>query len=147
MEQALHFHVCLLSEEISTPPCLTSLSLLNPCDPAVPRTPPRNIQVYNPTPNSLNVRWEPATGQVQQYRVTYSPLSGDRPSESVSNPLQAVKTQTVISGRIFLQGRKRWFPPEIITSLFTKEDYDCKDKKITNSGMLFYLETLVKICW
>uniref|UniRef100_A0A3B4UBZ5 Collagen type XII alpha 1 chain n=1 Tax=Seriola dumerili TaxID=41447 RepID=A0A3B4UBZ5_SERDU len=49
----------------------------------IPRTPPRNIQVYNPTPNSLNVRWEPATGQVQQYRVTYSPLTGTRPAESV----------------------------------------------------------------
>ncbi|XP_067337696.1 collagen alpha-1(XII) chain isoform X3 [Channa argus] len=49
----------------------------------LPRTPPRNIQVYNPTPNSLNVRWEPATGQVQQYRVVYSPLAGDRPTESV----------------------------------------------------------------
>ncbi|XP_040920044.1 collagen alpha-1(XII) chain isoform X3 [Toxotes jaculatrix] len=52
----------------------------------LPRTPPRNIQVYNPTPNSLNTRWEPATGQVQQYRVTYSPLTGTRPSESVLVP-------------------------------------------------------------
>ncbi|KAG7508225.1 collagen alpha-1(XII) chain-like isoform X2 [Solea senegalensis] len=48
----------------------------------LPRTPPRNIKVYNPTPNSLNVRWEPATGQVQQYRVTYAPLTGARPAES-----------------------------------------------------------------
>ncbi|XP_069033568.1 collagen alpha-1(XII) chain isoform X2 [Embiotoca jacksoni] len=48
----------------------------------LPRTPPRNIQVYNPTPNSLNVRWEPASGQVQQYRVVYSPLTGARPTES-----------------------------------------------------------------
>uniref|UniRef100_A0A671W4Z1 Collagen alpha-1(XII) chain n=1 Tax=Sparus aurata TaxID=8175 RepID=A0A671W4Z1_SPAAU len=52
----------------------------------LPRTPPRNIQVYNPTPNSLNVRWEPASGQVQQYRVAYAPLSGARPSESVLVP-------------------------------------------------------------
>lgn len=51
----------------------------------VPRVPPRNIQVYNPTPNSLNVRWEPASGQVQQYRVAYAPLSGIRPLESVSD--------------------------------------------------------------
>ncbi|XP_060947388.1 collagen alpha-1(XII) chain [Limanda limanda] len=47
------------------------------------RTPPRNIQVYNPTPNSLNVRWEPASGQVQQYRVAYSSLSGTRSTGSV----------------------------------------------------------------
>uniref|UniRef100_A0A8C9ZP75 Collagen type XII alpha 1 chain n=1 Tax=Sander lucioperca TaxID=283035 RepID=A0A8C9ZP75_SANLU len=52
----------------------------------IPRTPPRNIQVYNPSPNSLNVRWEPASGQVQQYRVAYSSLSGARPSESVLVP-------------------------------------------------------------
>ncbi|XP_069371492.1 collagen alpha-1(XII) chain isoform X2 [Paralichthys olivaceus] len=52
----------------------------------LPRTPPRNIQVYNPTPNSLNVRWEPATGQVQQYRVVYSSLSGTRSTGSVLVP-------------------------------------------------------------
>ncbi|XP_008292859.1 collagen alpha-1(XII) chain-like isoform X2 [Stegastes partitus] len=52
----------------------------------LPRTPPKNIQVYNPTPNSLNVRWEPASGQVQQYRVVYAPLSGVKPSESVLVP-------------------------------------------------------------
>uniref|UniRef100_A0A8C9QXQ4 Collagen alpha-1(XII) chain n=1 Tax=Scleropages formosus TaxID=113540 RepID=A0A8C9QXQ4_SCLFO len=50
------------------------------------RIPPRNIRVYNPTPNSLNVRWEPATGQVQQYRVNYAPLTGVRPSEFVLVP-------------------------------------------------------------
>uniref|UniRef100_A0A3P9JN89 Collagen, type XII, alpha 1b n=1 Tax=Oryzias latipes TaxID=8090 RepID=A0A3P9JN89_ORYLA len=49
----------------------------------LPRTPPRNIQVHNPTPNSLNVRWEHASGQVQQYKVTYAPLSGVRPAESI----------------------------------------------------------------
>ncbi|XP_030576757.1 collagen alpha-1(XII) chain isoform X2 [Archocentrus centrarchus] len=52
----------------------------------LPRIPPRNIQVYDPTPNSLNVRWEPATGQVQQYRVAYAPLTGAKPSESVLVP-------------------------------------------------------------
>ncbi|CAK6977127.1 collagen alpha-1(XII) chain isoform X7 [Scomber scombrus] len=49
----------------------------------LPRIPPRNIQVYNPTPNSLNVRWEPATGLVQQYRVTFNSLSGATSSGSV----------------------------------------------------------------
>uniref|UniRef100_A0A7N8YCC1 Collagen alpha-1(XII) chain n=1 Tax=Mastacembelus armatus TaxID=205130 RepID=A0A7N8YCC1_9TELE len=46
----------------------------------------RNLQVYNPTPNSLNVRWEPASGQIQQYRVVYSPLTGNRPAETVLVP-------------------------------------------------------------
>ncbi|XP_017157584.1 collagen alpha-1(XII) chain [Poecilia reticulata] len=52
----------------------------------LPRTPPRNIQVYNPTPSSLNVRWEAASGRVQQYRVAYAPLSGARPAGSVLVP-------------------------------------------------------------
>lgn len=58
----------------------------------VERSPVRNIQVFSPTTNTLNVRWEPATGPVQQYRVVYSPLTGTRPSESVSHhPLQNEK--------------------------------------------------------
>ncbi|XP_076017716.1 collagen alpha-1(XII) chain isoform X2 [Genypterus blacodes] len=50
------------------------------------RSPVRNIQVFNPTTNTLNVRWEAATGPVQQYRVVYSPVTGTRPSESVLVP-------------------------------------------------------------
>ncbi|XP_041667909.1 collagen alpha-1(XII) chain isoform X2 [Cheilinus undulatus] len=50
------------------------------------RLPVRNIQVFNPTTNTLNVRWEAATGPVQQYRVVYAPLTGARPSESVLVP-------------------------------------------------------------
>ncbi|KAG7264080.1 hypothetical protein CRUP_009530 [Coryphaenoides rupestris] len=30
----------------------------------LPRTPPRNLQVYHPTPSSLDLRWEPASGRV-----------------------------------------------------------------------------------
>uniref|UniRef100_A0A8C8J3W5 Collagen type XII alpha 1 chain n=1 Tax=Oncorhynchus tshawytscha TaxID=74940 RepID=A0A8C8J3W5_ONCTS len=45
-----------------------------------------NLQIYNPTTTSLNVRWEPASGQVQQYRIVYAPLSGDRPAETVLVP-------------------------------------------------------------
>ncbi|KAI9528339.1 hypothetical protein NQZ68_022031 [Dissostichus eleginoides] len=52
----------------------------------LPRTPPRNIQVYNPTANSLNVRWEAASGQVQQYKVAYISLTGSRVPESVLVP-------------------------------------------------------------
>uniref|UniRef100_A0A668AMZ2 Collagen alpha-1(XII) chain n=1 Tax=Myripristis murdjan TaxID=586833 RepID=A0A668AMZ2_9TELE len=60
----------------------------------VERSPVRNIQVFNPTTNTLNVRWEPATGPVQQYRVVYSPLTGTRPSESVVVP--GTTTTTVL---------------------------------------------------
>ncbi|XP_063040582.1 collagen alpha-1(XII) chain isoform X2 [Engraulis encrasicolus] len=58
----------------------------------LPRHPPKNLQVYNPTTNTLNARWEPATGEVQQYRVVYAPLRGDRPSESVLVPGNTVTT-------------------------------------------------------
>uniref|UniRef100_A0A8C7D060 Collagen alpha-1(XII) chain n=1 Tax=Oncorhynchus kisutch TaxID=8019 RepID=A0A8C7D060_ONCKI len=50
------------------------------------RTPVRNIQVFGPTTNTLNVRWDPASGKVVQYRVIYSPLSGAKPSESILVP-------------------------------------------------------------
>ncbi|KAM7376532.1 hypothetical protein PAMP_006259 [Pampus punctatissimus] len=50
------------------------------------RSPVRNIQVFNPTTNTLNVRWEAATGPVQEYRVVYAPLTGTRPSESILVP-------------------------------------------------------------
>uniref|UniRef100_A0A4W5MTY9 Collagen alpha-1(XII) chain n=1 Tax=Hucho hucho TaxID=62062 RepID=A0A4W5MTY9_9TELE len=45
-----------------------------------------NLQVTDPTTNSLRVRWEPAEGDVQQYRVIYAPLSGVRPAETVLVP-------------------------------------------------------------
>lgn len=54
------------------------------------RSAARNIKVYNPTTNTLNVRWEPASGDVQQYRVVYSPLTGTRPSQSVSNSISDI---------------------------------------------------------
>ncbi|XP_077407183.1 collagen alpha-1(XII) chain [Vanacampus margaritifer] len=47
------------------------------------RRPVRNIQVFNPTTNSLNVRWEHATGPVLQYRVVYTPVTGAKPPESL----------------------------------------------------------------
>lgn len=36
----------------------------------------KNLQVTDPTTNSLKVRWEPAEGNVRQYRVVYVPASG-----------------------------------------------------------------------
>ena len=97
---------------------------------AVPRTPARNIQVYNPTPNSLNVRWEPASGQVQQYRVAYSSLSAARSTGSVSNSLQALKTQTVISSARGLGAGR--LPPEITSLLRRGKEQsteNCRDQK------------------
>uniref|UniRef100_A0AAY5EVL3 Collagen, type XII, alpha 1a n=1 Tax=Electrophorus electricus TaxID=8005 RepID=A0AAY5EVL3_ELEEL len=50
------------------------------------RSPARNVRVYNPTPNALSVRWEPAAGDVQQYRVAYVPFTGTRPPQSILVP-------------------------------------------------------------
>jgi hypothetical protein len=36
----------------------------------------KNLQVTDPTTNSLRVRWEPAEGDVRQYTVIYAPLAG-----------------------------------------------------------------------
>lgn len=66
--------------------------------------------MYNPTPDSLNVRWEPASGQVQQYRVAYSALRGAARPGSVSG-VQLVKTEELARGleeRGDLQRQKRW---------------------------------------
>ena len=36
----------------------------------------KNLQVIDPTTSSLKVRWEPAEGNVRQYRLFYVPASG-----------------------------------------------------------------------
>uniref|UniRef100_A0A8C8JBU3 Collagen alpha-1(XII) chain n=1 Tax=Oncorhynchus tshawytscha TaxID=74940 RepID=A0A8C8JBU3_ONCTS len=50
------------------------------------RTPVRNIQVFGPTTNTLNVRWDPASGKVMQYRITYAPTTGDPIEEHTMVP-------------------------------------------------------------
>lgn len=83
-QHSLYLHFAWPSLILS--PSLLMITLLPPniSGSAVERSPARNIQVFNPTTNTLNVRWEAATGPVQQYRVVYAPLTGARPSESVS---------------------------------------------------------------
>lgn len=36
----------------------------------------KNLQVTDPTTSSLRVRWEPAEGDVRQYRIIYAPAAG-----------------------------------------------------------------------
>lgn len=36
----------------------------------------KNLQVTDPTINSLRVRWEPAEGDVRTYNVFYNPAAG-----------------------------------------------------------------------
>lgn len=36
----------------------------------------RNLEITDPTTSSLKVRWEPAEGNVRQYRIFYVPASG-----------------------------------------------------------------------
>ncbi|XP_029984108.1 LOW QUALITY PROTEIN: collagen alpha-1(XII) chain-like [Sphaeramia orbicularis] len=42
--------------------------------------PPQNLRVYNATITTLSVKWDPAPGKVQNYRVTYQPLAGGEPN-------------------------------------------------------------------
>lgn len=36
----------------------------------------KNLQVTDPTTSSLKVRWDPAEGNVRQYRIFYLPAAG-----------------------------------------------------------------------
>ena len=36
----------------------------------------KNLQVTDPTTSTLNVRWEPAEGDVRQYKIIYAPTAG-----------------------------------------------------------------------
>ncbi|CAJ0946844.1 unnamed protein product [Ranitomeya imitator] len=49
-----------------------------------PRNGPRNLQVFNATSSSLTVRWDPASGKVQRYRIFYQPAVGDGAEQTVS---------------------------------------------------------------
>lgn len=49
-----------------------------------PNAPPTDLVVFNETTTSLNARWNPAPGRVQNYRITYVPTSGGR-SQTVSH--------------------------------------------------------------
>uniref|UniRef100_A0A3Q3X4W8 Uncharacterized protein n=1 Tax=Mola mola TaxID=94237 RepID=A0A3Q3X4W8_MOLML len=49
----------------------------------------KNLQVTDPTTSSLKVRWDPAEGNVRQYRIFYVPSAGaptSRPSRAVLVP-------------------------------------------------------------
>lgn len=49
-----------------------------------PNAPPTNLVVFNETITSLNTRWTPPPGRVQNYRITYVPTAGGR-TQSVSH--------------------------------------------------------------
>ncbi|XP_068137600.1 collagen alpha-1(XII) chain isoform X2 [Hyperolius riggenbachi] len=51
---------------------------------AAPRTGPRNLQVFNATSSSLTVKWDPASGRVQRYRIFYQPAVGDGVEQTTS---------------------------------------------------------------
>jgi hypothetical protein len=50
---------------------------------SAPKSGPRNLQVYNATSNSLTVKWDPASGRVQKYRLTYQPSTGEGNEQTV----------------------------------------------------------------
>ncbi|XP_038672798.1 collagen alpha-1(XII) chain-like isoform X2 [Scyliorhinus canicula] len=58
---------------------------------------PGSVQVFNPSTNSLNVRWTSAPGPVQQYRVIYTPQTGTRPAQYITVP---ANTNNVLLDRL-----------------------------------------------
>uniref|UniRef100_A0A8C4DYP5 Collagen alpha-1(XII) chain n=1 Tax=Dicentrarchus labrax TaxID=13489 RepID=A0A8C4DYP5_DICLA len=44
----------------------------------LPNGPPTDLVVFNETITSMNARWNPAPGRVQNYKITYVPTSGGR---------------------------------------------------------------------
>lgn len=50
---------------------------------AAPNAPPTDLVVFNETTTTLNARWNPPPGRVQNYKITYVPTSGGR-SQTVS---------------------------------------------------------------
>ncbi len=52
--------------------------------PAVPRTGPRNMRVFDATTSTLTIGWDHAEGPVRQYRIAYAPMTGDPITEFVS---------------------------------------------------------------
>lgn len=49
-----------------------------------PNGPPTNLVVFNETITSMNARWNPAPGRVQNYKITYVPTAGGR-TQTVSH--------------------------------------------------------------
>lgn len=59
------------------PLCLTPCSVCAP----VELGPPRNLRVFDEGISSMQVEWEPAPGQVQEYVVSYQPTEGGEKKE------------------------------------------------------------------
>lgn len=57
-------------------PGLHHMSSCSPVFATEPLGAVKNIQVTDPTVNSLRVRWDPADGDVRQYNILYVPTAG-----------------------------------------------------------------------
>lgn len=51
----------------------------------------KNIQVTDPTVNSLRVRWDPADGDVRQYNILYVPTGGGTESMVGIHSIHAIE--------------------------------------------------------
>lgn len=57
----------------------------------------KNLQVTDPSTSSLKVRWEPAEGNVRQYRLFYVPASGGA-EDMVRPPTICALTSDTVQG-------------------------------------------------
>lgn len=49
------------------------------CAPTVLPAPPKNLRIVNATTTSLMAKWDPAPTPVQNYKITYKPVTGGEP--------------------------------------------------------------------
>lgn len=70
--------------------------------------------MYNATSNSLTVKWDPASGRVQKYRITHRPSTGEGNEQTV---IHSVK---VYVGNI-LPAALQLFPLSIYDSNLVRE--------------------------
>lgn len=54
------------------------------------------MRVFDPTTSSLTLSWDHAEGPVRQYKISYSPMTGDANSrvEIVSHQMIVVRNET-----------------------------------------------------
>ena len=60
-----------ISQDLTLCVCLLLVSAVTP-------DPPTNLVVFDETTTTLNTRWNPAGGRVQNYKITYVPTAGGK---------------------------------------------------------------------
>lgn len=104
---------------------------------SAPKSGPRNLQVYNATSNSLTVKWDPASGRVQKYRITYQPSTGEGSEQTV---ICFVKTVTWTNSTL---SSSNFFHPQYLVSY----TYYFERCKICSIGWKYLTPSMIETQW